>query len=278
VRIGIDVSQHQLLWPELLDRVRLAEDAGFDGAWVFDHFKSLYGPSDGPCFEAWALLAALAAATSRIRLGALVTGVTYRHPSVLAAEAVTVDHVSSGRLELGMGAAWFADEHEELGIDFPRPGERISRLDEALEVITRLMTEDGAAFDGRYFQLRKASYWPRPVQQPYPPVWVGGGGERRMMPLAARWADMWHGFGSVAALARKSRLLDRLAEEAGRDPADIGRSTNLSLSEPWDEVRRTAGQLREAGFSYLVASWPTEGQGRVEEFVERVLPSLVESP
>jgi F420-dependent oxidoreductase-like protein len=211
VRIGIDVSQHQLLWPELLDRVRLAEDAGFDGAWVFDHFKSLYGPSDGPCFEAWALLAALAAATSRIRLGALVTGVTYRHPSVLAAEAVTVDHVSSGRLELGMGAAWFADEHEELGIDFPRPGERISRLDEALEVITRLMTEDGAAFDGRYFQLRKASYWPRPVQQPYPPVWVGGGGERRMMPLAARWADMWHGFGSVAALARKSRLLDRLA-------------------------------------------------------------------
>ena len=276
MRIGIDISQHQLLWSELLDRVKLAEEAGFDGAWVFDHFKVLYGPADGPCFEAWTLLAALAAATSRIRLGALVTGVTYRHPSVLAAEVVTVDHVSGGRLELGIGAAWFGEEHDELGIDFPRAGERISRLDEAIEVMTRLMTEEDADFDGRYYQLRKASYWPRPVQQPHPPIWVGGGGERRTMPLAARRADMWHGFGGASALARKSRLLDRLSEEAGRDPAEIGRSTNLSLSEPWDQVRRTAEQLREAGFSYLVASWPSEGLRRVEEFVEKVLPGLTE--
>ena len=277
MRVGIDLSQHQLLWPDLLERVRLAEEAGFDGAWVFDHFKPLYGPPDGPCFEAWTLLAALAAATSRIRLGALVTGVTYRHPSILATEVVTVDHVSDGRVELGIGAAWFGDEHDELGIDFPRAGERISRLDEALEVMTRLMTYDGADFDGRYYQLRKASYWPRPVQQPHPPIWVGGGGERRTMPLAARRANMWHGFGGVSVLARKSQLLDRLAEEAGRDPADIGRSTNLSLSEPWDEVRRTADQLREAGFSYLVASWPSEGRGRVDEFVEKVLPELLEA-
>lgn len=274
MRIGIDVSQHQLLWPELLERVRLGEEAGFDGAWVFDHFKALYGPAEGPCFESWTLLAALAAATSRIRLGALVTGVTYRHPSVLAAEAVTVDHVSDGRLELGIGAAWFGQEHQELGIDFPPPGERLSRLDEALEVMNRLMTEDGADFEGRYYRLRKASYRPRPLQQPHPPIWVGGNGERRTMPLAARRADVWHGFGSVPVLTRKSRLLDRLAEEAGRDPADIGRSTNLSLSEPWDEVRRAADQLREAGFSYLVASWPSEGRARFEEFVERVLPDL----
>ena len=277
MRIGIDVSQHQLFWPDLVERVHLAEDAGFDGAWVFDHFTPLYGPSDGPCMEAWTLLAALAAVTSRIRLGALVTGVTYRHPSILAAEVVTVDHVSDGRLELGMGAAWHGEEHEELGLEFPRAGQRISRLDEALEVITRLLTEDGADFDGRYYRLRKASYWPRPVQQPYPPVWVGGDGERRTMPLAAKRADMWHGFGSVSSLARKSRLLDQLAEEAGRDPADIGRSTNLSLSEPWDEVRRTADELRAAGFSYLVASWPSEGRRRLDEFVERVLPALMES-
>jgi alkanesulfonate monooxygenase SsuD/methylene tetrahydromethanopterin reductase-like flavin-dependent oxidoreductase (luciferase family) len=217
----------------------------------------------------------LAAATTRIRLGTLVTGVTYRHPSVLAAEVVTVDHVSGGRVEWGMGAAWFAREHVELGIDFPEPGERIGRLDEALELMTRLMTGERTDFDGRYYQLRKASYRPPPVQQPHPPIWVGGSGER-VLAVAAGRADMWHTFGSVNELARKSRLLDRLAEEAGRDPSTIGRSTNLSLSEPWDEVRRTADGLREAGFAYLVASWPSEGRGRLEEFVEQVLPELVD--
>ena len=277
MRIGVDVSQHQLSWEELLARVRFAEEAGFDGAWVFDHFKVLYGSPEGPCLEAWTLLAALAACTSRIRLGALVTGVTYRHPSVLAAEAVTVDHVSSGRLELGLGAAWFRQEHEELGIDFPPPGPRIRRLEEAVEVVIALMTRDDASYEGRHYRLRHATYRPRPVQQPHPPLWIGGGGERRLMPLAARRADMWHGFGSVSELARKARLLDRLAEEAGRDPAEVGRSTSLSLSEPWDEVRARADQLRQAGFSYLVASWPSEGWARIEEFAEHVLPELAEA-
>jgi F420-dependent oxidoreductase-like protein len=278
VRIGVDVSQHQQTWDELLDRVRFAEDAGFDGAWVFDHFKVLYGPPDGPCFEAWTLLAALAAATSRIRLGALVTGITYRHPSILAAEAVTVDHVSGGRLELGLGAAWFGEEHAELGIPFPGPGERLDRLAEAVDVMIALMTEDPANFDGRYYRLRNASYYPRPVQRPYPPLWIGGGGERKLLPLAARRGDVWHGFGSVAELARKSRLLDRLAEEAGRNPSDIARSSSLSLSEPWDEVRRRVDDLADAGFSYLVASWPSEGRSRIEAFAAEVLPELVASP
>ncbi len=274
MRVGVDVSQHQLSWEELLDRVRWAEDAGFDGAWVFDHFKVLYGRPDGPCLEGWTLLAALAAATSRIRLGTLVTGVTYRHPSVLAAQVVTVDHVSGGRLELGLGAAWFADEHHELGIDFPPPSERMTRLEEAVEVITRLLEADGVSFEGRYYRLRRAAYRPRPVQQPHPPLWIGGGGERRLLPLAARRADMWHGFGSVPELARKSQLLDRLAQEAGRHPAAVGRSTNVSLSEPWDDVRRRIDRLRDAGFTYVVASWPSEGRGRIEEFAEQVLPDL----
>ncbi|MFN2502802.1 MAG: hypothetical protein ABR540_00940 [Acidimicrobiales bacterium] len=108
-------------------------------------------------------------------------------------------------------------------------------------------------------------------------IWIGGHGERRLLPLAAKWADMWHGFGSVSDLTRKSRLLDRLIEEAGRDPASVGRSSNLSLSEPWDEVRRQADGLREAGFSYLVASWPAEGRPRMDEFVDRVLPELLEA-
>jgi alkanesulfonate monooxygenase SsuD/methylene tetrahydromethanopterin reductase-like flavin-dependent oxidoreductase (luciferase family) len=116
MRIGLDVAQHQLSWSELVERVQFAERAGFDGAWVFDHFTPLYGNRNGPCLEAWTLLAGLAAKTSRIRLGVLVTGITYRHPSILAIEAITVDHISNGRVELGVGAAWRQPEHEELGI------------------------------------------------------------------------------------------------------------------------------------------------------------------
>lgn len=274
LRIDVDISQHQQTWDELRERVRFAEDAGFSAAWVFDHFKVLYGPSGGPCFEAWTLLAGLSAVTTRIRLGALVTGVTYRHPSVLAAEVVTVDHISGGRLELGLGAAWHQGEHQELGIDFPRAGVRLSRLEEAVEVVTALMTGTGVTYTGRHYKLKDATYRPLPVQRPYPPLWIGGSGERRTIPLAARKADVWHGFGSVAELARKSRLVDRLAEEAGRDPKAIRRSTSLSLSEPWDDVRRDVEAKHEAGFEFLVAGWPSEGRPRIEEFAEKVLPGL----
>jgi F420-dependent oxidoreductase-like protein len=278
VRIGIDASQHQLTWPELRDRVQFAEEAGFDGAWVFDHFTALYGDPKGPCMEAYTLMAALAACTSRIRLGAMVTGVTYRHPSILATEAVTIDNVSDGRLELALGAAWFADEHHKLGIPFPPTGERVDRLEEAIAVVKALMTTDGATFEGRHYQVRDASYRPRPVQKPHPPLWIGAGGRRRTIPLAARHADVWHSFGSVDDLKAKAAILDEHARKAGRDPADIVRSTNLSLSEPWDEVRSTALSLREAGFSYLVASWPEAGRARVEEFVEQVVPELTAEP
>ena len=274
MRVGIDVSQHQLTWEELLRRVRFAEGANFDGAWVFDHFKPLYGDSSGPCLEAWTLLAALAASTTRIRLGALVTGVTYRHPSVLAAEALTVDHVSGGRLELGIGAAWFDQEHRELGIDFPPTRERTERLEEAVKVIKALMTTDGARFDGAHYRLDGGSLHPRPVQQPHPPVWIGASGPRRTLPIAARHADVWHTFGRAADIARMAAIVDEHAEKAGRDPASITRATALSISEPWDQVRAEAEALRDVGVSYLTVSWPGEGQSRVDEFVERVLPGL----
>jgi len=275
MRIGIDVAQHQLGWEELVGRVRFAEDAGFDGAWLFDHFKPMFGDPEGPCFEAYTALAALAATTTRIRLGVLVTGVTYRHPSVLAAEAITIDHVSGGRLELSLGAAWFEEEHGELGVPFPPTAERAERLEEAIEVVKALMTTDGATVEGRHYQLRDATLHPRPVQQPHPPLWVGAGGHQRTIPIAARHADVWHSFGSVETLTAKAAVLDTHARRAGRDPASIVRATSLSLSEPWDEVRATAGELADAGFSYLVASWPDQGRVRVEEFVERVLPELV---
>jgi F420-dependent oxidoreductase-like protein len=274
MRIGLDVAQHQLLWPELAERVQFAESAGFDGAWVFDHLSPLYGDPNGPCLEGWTLLAGLAATTSRIRLGVLVTGITYRHPSMLATEAITVDHISNGRLELGMGAAWHQPEHEALGIPFPPIKERAERLEEGVQVIRLLMTKDRATFSGRHYQLANARYHPRPVQRPHPPIWIGASGEQLMLPIVARQADAWHAFGSEQSMVRKSRLLDQLAEKAGRDPKAILRSASLSLSRPWDQVRRRAAQLRDAGFGYVIAEWPSEGKGRLDEFVEKVMPEL----
>ena len=274
MRIGLDVSQHQLTWDEIVERSRFAEEAGFHGVWVFDHFQALYGDPSGPCFEGWSLLASIAAITNRVRLGTLVTGVTYRHPSILASQAVTVDHVSGGRLELAVGAAWNAKEHNELGLDFPSIPERARRLEEAVQMFRLLMTEDDVTFDGRHYRLDHATYRPRPVQEPHPPIWIGATGEQLMLPIVGRRADVWHGFGHVDDLRRKSRIVDEHAGKAGRDPASIERSTNLSLSDPWDQVRARAEALKEAGFSYLVASWPSEGKGRLDEFVSDVMPEI----
>ena len=274
IEVGLDCSQHQLTWDELKERVLYAESAGFDGAWVFDHFKALYGDPSGPCLEGWTLLAGLAAVTEKIRLGPLVTGVTYRHPSMLATEVVTADHISHGRIELAIGAAWNEEEHVELGIDFPPMPERVERLEEAITVMKLLMTEDRASFDGHHYRLKGASFNPKPVQQPHPPVWVGAAGEKLMLPLVARQADVWHGMGSLQDLVRKSQILDRHAEKAGRDPADIRRATSLSLSEPWDEVRARADELKGAGFTYLTADWPSEGRQRLDEFVSDVMPEI----
>lgn len=272
MRFGLDIAQHQLSWDELLNRARFGERLGFDGAWVFDHFRALYGDPSGPCLEGWTLLGALAAATERIRLGALVTGVTYRPPPLLAAEAITVDHVSHGRLELGLGAAWHRREHDELGFTFPGARARIERLEEAVGIIKLLSTMDDVTYIGRHYRVEGATYRPRPVQQPHPPIWIGGGGERFMLPVVARVADFWHGYGSVSELARKSRLLDQLAEKAGRDPDSIGRASNLSLSEPKASVQERIEALAAAGFSYLIVSWPSEGSGRTEEFAGDVMP------
>jgi F420-dependent oxidoreductase-like protein len=274
MRYGIDIAQQRLEWDELVRRVRFAEEAGFDGVWGFDHFKPMYGSTPGPTFEGMTTLAALAGLTSRIRLGLLVTGVTYRHPSILAAEAVTIDHASHGRLELALGAAWFEEEHRELGIEFPPIGRRMDLLEDAVQMVRLLMSGEPVRFEGRVYSLRNARLLPRPLQQPHPPLWIGGGGERRTLPLAARYADMWHAFGSVEDMRRKSELLSHLASEAGRDPASIGRATSLSLSGSLDDVRRVASQWNDEGFSYLVCGWPSEGQGRVEEFVSQVLPQL----
>jgi F420-dependent oxidoreductase-like protein len=277
VKFGLDVSQHHLQWDEILGRVKLAEDAGFDGAWVFDHFKPLYASPTGPSLEAWTLLAGLAAATERIRLGPLVTGMTYRHPSILTTEIVTVDHISNGRVEAAVGAAWFEGEHDELGIEFPRTRVRAERMEEGTQVMRLLMTEDGATFDGKHYRLNDATYNPKPVQQPHPPIWIGARGEQLMLPIVGRQADAWHAWGSVTDLQRKWRIVSQHAEKAGRNPDDITRATGLSLSEPWDEVRARIEEVADAGWSYLTVSWPSEGKARLEEFIEKVMPDYAGS-
>jgi alkanesulfonate monooxygenase SsuD/methylene tetrahydromethanopterin reductase-like flavin-dependent oxidoreductase (luciferase family) len=219
-------------------------------------------------------MAALAQATETIRLGTLVTGMTYRHPSVLAAQAVTVDHISGGRVELAVGAAWNDDEHEELGIPFPPMKERAERLEEGVQVMRLLMTEDAVTFEGRHHSLDDATYHPRPIQTPYPPIWIGAEGEKIMLPVVARQADAWHSSGTLDELTRRNRLLDAMAEEAGRDPKSILRAADLSISEPWAEVMATAEGLQEAGFEYLVVGWPTEGWDRTKEFVKDVMPEI----
>ncbi|HKX74910.1 MAG TPA: TIGR03560 family F420-dependent LLM class oxidoreductase [Acidimicrobiia bacterium] len=272
MRFGLDVSQHQLTYAEILDRVKYAEASGFEGAWIFDHFTALYGDPGGPCLEAWTLLGALAAATERIRLGTLVTGITHRHPSVLATEIVTVDQISGGRVECGLGGAWNEEEHRSLGIPFPSTRERLERLEEAIEVFRRLTTGERVSFSGRYYQLDNARYRPRPVQTPHPPIWIGANGMKRSLPLVGRQADAWHGWSRN--YAEKWEVVQRAAEQAGRDPNQILRSSSLSLSAPWDQVRAAYQRLAEAGVQYLVVGWPTEGRAHLEEFVTKVMPTL----
>jgi F420-dependent oxidoreductase-like protein len=272
MKFGLDVAQHQLSFEEILSRVRLAEEAGFDGAWVFDHFSALYGDRNGPCLEAWTLLGALAAHTTRIRLGPLVTGITHRHPSVLTTEIVTVDHVSSGRVEAGLGAAWNQREHRSLGIAFPSTKERMQRLEETIEIFRLLTSGEEVSFQGRHYQLEGARYRPPPVQRPHPPIWIGANGPQLGLPLAGRQADVWHGWGED--YAGKWEVVRRSAEKAGRDPDTIVRSTSLSISEPWAEVRQSFDQYQKNGVSYVIVEWPTEGRGRLEEFIEKVMPDL----
>jgi alkanesulfonate monooxygenase SsuD/methylene tetrahydromethanopterin reductase-like flavin-dependent oxidoreductase (luciferase family) len=269
LRIGLDVAQQRLPWAEISSRAQLADDLGFDGVWGFDHFQPMYGSGPGECFEGNTTLAALSGVTRRVRLGLLVTGMTYRHPSVLAAEAITIDHASGGRFELAYGAAWFDKEHRELGIPFPATGERVSAFEEAVRVVRGLLTTDGFTFEGRYFQVRDATLRPRPVQQPHPPIWIGASGPR-MLGIAARYADVWHSFGDPPALIPRSRRLSELAEAEGRDPASIVRAGSISL-EDLDEARRAIAAWRDAGFDYLVAGWPGGGRPQVEAFATAVL-------
>ncbi len=274
MRFGLDVAQQRMSWNENVSRVRFAEELGFDGVWGFDHFQPMYGEGPGECFEGMTTLAGWSGATSTIRLGLMVAGFTYRHPSIYAAQAITVDHMSGGRLELSYGASWFAKEHHELGLEFLDTKERVDAFEEAVQIVRGLLTTDGFTFEGRYFQVRDATLNPKPVQQPHPPLWIGATGEKRMMPIAARYADVWHSGGDPNVLVGKSQRMSDLAEAAGRDPADILRASSLSLEGDLDGVAETIDTLEEGGFGYLMCGWPSGGRPVIERFADRFLSSV----
>jgi F420-dependent oxidoreductase-like protein len=233
MRFGIQTSLNNVEWREIADMWRfLDRETKFYSAWTFDHFVPP-GPGQDPnanCFEGWSALAALASQTDRIRLGCLVTGVTYREPAVLAKMAATVDHISNGRLEFGIGAAWHEAEHRMYGIAFPPVKERQDRLEEAMQVMRLLFDTDGkVSFEGKYYSLRDAVFVPRFVQRPHAPIMIGGGGEKRTLRAVARYADVMNVFGTPAIVEQKIAVLERHCRDIGRDPAEIERTVAATV-------------------------------------------------
>ena len=217
IRFGIQTGQQFAGWDEIVRIWQRAEALGYDTAWTYDHFVAVMMDPFDPTLEAWSCLAALAALTSRIRIGALVTGNTYRHPAVLAKIATTVDVISRGRLEFGIGAGWYEPEHAMFGLPFGSASERCARLDEALRVIRALWQEPQATFAGAHYHLQAAIAEPKPVQRPYPPITIAGAGEKRLLPIVARHADAWSSFGSPDVFRRKIAILRGYCDAEQRD-------------------------------------------------------------
>ena len=225
-----------------------AEEAGFDTVLVMDHFYQIgfVGRSDEPMLEAYTLLGALAARTRTVRLGTLVTGVTYRNPAMLAKIVTTLDVISGGRALLGIGAAWNDEEHTGYGFRFPGVGERMERLEEALEICRVMFAGGRPSFSGRHYHIDRAYNEPGPISSPHPPILVGGGGERRTLRLAARYADITNFFGDPSAIAAKLAVLRGHCEREGRDPSELTNTTLVTvvIGATADDAARTGAEIR----------------------------------
>jgi F420-dependent oxidoreductase-like protein len=244
---------YQQPWADVLAVAAHADATGWDGVWIADHFMGdggPFGPESSPALEATAQLAALAAATTSVRLGPLVFGTTYRHPAVLAKWAATVDHIANGRFTLGLGAGWQENEHHRYGIDLPPVRQRVDRFAEVCEITASLLREERTTFKGRWFQLDEAPCEPKPVQ-PRLPLLIGGKGDR-MLGIVARWADAWNMWGLPATIAERGAALDRACAKIGRDPATITRSCQ-ALVMLTDDAARAAELERGAAPRAVVA-------------------------
>jgi F420-dependent oxidoreductase-like protein len=244
LRFGLKLSGQDTTIEALRAVWRIADEGGFDHVWDFDHLASIGdGGPDRPIYEGWTLQAAIAQATKRVRIGCLVTGNTYRNPALLAKEAVTVDHLSGGRLEFGIGAAWAEIEHEMYGIE--GLDHRVGRLSESLRIIKSLFTEERTNFDGRYYHFKDAIANPKPIQKPYPPFWIGASGPTTLR-LVARHADVWNiAGGDPDRVKELTPMLEEACGAVGRDPSEIRRSIQFG----WDGKDRS--ELLELSAGYL---------------------------
>ena len=246
--LGLQIWPSNTSWEDLRQVALLAEELGFDYIFTWDHLAPVASIDPySQNFEGWQVLAALAASTTRARIGMLVTGNTYRHPAIVAKMAATLDHISGGRAVTGMGAGWFEFEHARFGFPFPPVGQRIDQLDEALTVIRSLFVEDRTDFDGKFYRLFDAPGQPKPIQQ-HMPVLVGASGERKALRVVAKHADIWHGFaGNAREFERLLGILHEHCEVVGRDPASIAPSTGGQVI-----IRDNQAQL-QARFDELVS-------------------------
>jgi F420-dependent oxidoreductase-like protein len=253
MRFGLSTAPQNTTWEAVLAMWQAADEMDvFESAWTFDHFYPIFSDPTGPCLEGWVTLAALAQATRRLRVGCLVSGMPYRHPAVLANMAATLDVVSGGRLELGVGAGWNQEECDAYGIELGTLTERFDRFAEGVEVVHALLTQETATFSGRYFQLTDARCEPKGLQRPHPPFVIGGRGEKRTLPLVARWAQHWNVGGLTAEeLEAKLEKLHTLCAEIGRDPKEIDVSV-IVLEEDPASIARQARAFEDAGADMLV--------------------------
>lgn len=277
IRFGVQTAPQNTTWHELRDTWKLIDSAGYDTAWTFDHFFPILSDPAGPCLEGWMTLAALAAETTNVRTGVLVSGNTYRHPALLAKMGATLDHTSGGRLIMGIGAGWFEQEHEAYGIHFGTTAERIHRLDEAAEIIKRLWSENQVTFEGKYYQLRDAYCEPKPLQRPRPPIMIGGAGEKLTLRVVAKHADQWNTFGAPGVFRHKLNVLGEHCAAVGRNQADIEISwAGAAVVTDSKEVRealvngmaKAFGRPAEEIEPGLLVGSAGEVRERIERFVE----------
>jgi F420-dependent oxidoreductase-like protein len=284
VRFGIQTPNQNTTWDDLVATWRDAESLGFDSAWVYDHFIPIFGDTDGPCLEGWTMLSALAAETSRLRIGILVTGNTYRNPALLAKMATTVDHVSHGRLVLGIGAGWFEKDHTAYGFEFGTPHERARKLGEALDVITKLWSADHPSFAGKYYRLDHAPFAPPNVQKPHPPIVIGGQGKEWIVPLVARYGDGWNAVSGVTpdGIRERRKIIEEECRKIHRDPCPSYVSvllplvaiTNVPLAGPVVRLGARAVVKKEVADAILADS-PSTIRDRIREYVDAGATEIV---
>lgn len=279
IRFGLQVAQQQTTIEELQEVWQEAERLGFDTLWTNDHLLPSVGPANKINLEAWTLLAAMATQTSKVRIGTMVSSNTFRHPSLLAKMATTVDHLSDGRLILGLGFGWFEREHKAFGVPFPKIRERSARLEEALGLITALWRADPtASFRGKYYNLADAPFEPKPIQQPHPPILIGGIGEKRTLPLVAKYANMWNiPMLTPQEIRAKSQVLELLCRKIERDCDRIERSilTPVYIRTDPAEVKtlldRIAGRRGisiEEARKMILAGTPAEIRQQIQTYID----------